>query len=219
MIENQYRRPAQPPQGRVDSSALLCGGLGLLLSGLLYWLGLLGKGDLKILDLFGGAVFREVVPSVLDTPALVVITALCCFGLALAMLDSCGVWRKLVLGVTLMVLVLALVPTLAVWNIYFAPMMSLVGIFWTWFAGVIYASHYQMPCDIPVESVAVVESAVTGSEVFDEMPLAGPESVVASPEILDVLDEMPLGVAEVKEVEKIEVKQMSDVDAKYKPKE
>lgn len=200
MTQNQYRHSTTP--GRVDSSALLCGGLGLLLSGVLYWVGLLGRGDLKILNLLSDAVFGGAAPSVLSAPVLITITALFCFGIAFAVLDSCGVWRRLILGITLMVLVLAMVPTLAVWDIYFPPMMSLVGVFWAWFAGILYASHYQMPCDSITQAIEQPEPVVVQPKVLEELPEAKPKNQAVK-----------------KNSKKKAKKKKSDPDAKYKPKE
>ncbi len=133
--------------GSLEVSTLLCGTLGLLVSGVLYWIGLLGKGDLGVFHLLSQPVFQGAVPSQLSAPILFLLTAVFCFGLAFAVLDSPGAWRRVVLGLTLLVLVIAMVPTLAVWDIYFPPMMCLVGVFWTWFVGMIYAGHHSMPCD------------------------------------------------------------------------
>lgn len=146
MSSNQHRQSTA--RGRVDGPALLCGAVGLIVAVVMFWVGLLGKGDLRILNLLHQPVFRGGEPDILSTAALVVLTVLFCFGLAFALLDSPGTWRRVVLGFTVLVLVVAMVPTLAVWNVYFPPMMTLVGVFWTWFGSMIYVSHHQMPCDV-----------------------------------------------------------------------
>lgn len=204
MTQNYHKHSATP--GRVDSSALLCGALGLLVSGVLYRIGLLGKGDLKILNLLSQPVFGDTVPSHLSTPVLFLLTGLFCLGLAFAVLDSPGVWRRLVLGLTLLILVVAMVPTLAVWNIYFPPVVSLVGVFWTWFASMMYASHHQMPCDRITPQVQQPETQQP-EEILLEVE---PEPLPEEEEIIQEIKEESNEKAESPKV---------DLDAKYKPKE
>lgn len=74
-------------------------------------------------------------------------SAVFCYGIAYAVLDSAGLWRRIVLGITAVVLTLAMVPAFAVWDIYFSPFVQLVGVFWSWFCVVLYTQHHQMPCD------------------------------------------------------------------------
>lgn len=201
MTQNNHKHTAAP--GRVHTSALLCGAVGLLVSGAMYWVGLLGKGDSRIFETLRQPVFRGAVPSELSVPVLFLVTTLFCFGLAFAVLDSPGVWRRVVLGLTLLVLVIAMVPTLAVWNIYFPPMMSLVGVFWTWFAGMMYASHHQMPCDDRSPVVQQPQPAEVKPEPVVEKKKPTPNAKKKT--------------AAKKSKKKAKVKK-EDPDAKYKPK-
>ncbi len=96
-------------------------------------LGLFMRGDARLKQALLEPVFQGEMPDALVTPALVVFAAVFCWGLAFAVLDSAGTWRRVVLGVTMMVIVLAMVPTFAVWDIYFSPFLPLIGVFWSWF--------------------------------------------------------------------------------------
>jgi hypothetical protein len=135
------------PAGRVDGPGLLYGGVGLALALAMQMLGLFMRGDGRLKQALLEPVFRGQLPDVLTTPALVIIAAVLCWGLAFAVLDSAGTWRRIVLGVTMVVIVLAMVPTFAVWNVYFSPFLPLVGVFWTWFCTMMYVNHHAMPCD------------------------------------------------------------------------
>ena len=194
-MSHKHHKSAILP-GRVGSSTLLYGSLGVIVAGVLYWIGLLGKGDQGVLDLILQSIFRGALPAEFGFPVLVSITTIFCYGIAFAVLDSAGTWRRVLLGLTVIILIVALVPTLALWEIYFPPMMSLVGVFWTWFISIIYANHHQMPCDhITFHSE---ESYI--AEMVSQ-PVIGAERVV---------EEFP-------SVEM--VKKPLDEDAKYKPSE
>jgi len=194
MTPDHHRHPATP--GRVDTAALLYGALGFAVAGVLKWVGMLEKGDQKIFGLLHKPVFHEVVPNILGVPTLFVLTLIFCFGLAFAVLDSSGTWRRVILGFTLLVLVAAMVPALAVWEIYFPPMMCLVGVFWTWFSSMIYANHHQMPCDVSGPKV----------QVSDAKP-----DVVSHPVAVDK-------IVEESQEEKVKTRKPSGDTDKYKPK-
>lgn len=133
--------------GRVDGSGLLYGGVGLALGMAMQWLGLFKRGDARLTSWLLESVFHGNTPEVLSLPWMVFVTAVFCFGLAYAVLDSSGMWRRLILGVTALILLLAMVPSFAVWNLYFSPFLPVVGAFWTWFCTIMYVSHHVMPCD------------------------------------------------------------------------
>ncbi|MBT8045029.1 MAG: hypothetical protein KJO79_08765 [Verrucomicrobiae bacterium] len=139
--------PQGYPEGRVDGPALLYGGVGLALSVAMQVIGLFKKGDARLLDVLIDPVFNNSAPDQLSMMVLVPVTAFFCFGIAFAVLDSAGMWRRVILGVTAFVVVIAMVPTLAVWDIYFSPFLPAVGIFWTWFCTLMYVNHHVMPCE------------------------------------------------------------------------
>ncbi|MBK1853478.1 hypothetical protein JO972_00750 [Verrucomicrobiaceae bacterium 5K15] len=199
MSSHHHNHPATP--GRVDSSTLLCGTVGLLLAVAMFWVGLLGKGDQRILDMLSQPVFRGTDPTILDTRVLIGLTLLACFGLSFAVLDSAGTWRRVVLGVTVLILVAALVPVLAVWEIYFPPMMTLVGVFWSWFCAMMYVSHHEMPCEL----LGAKPTPVKTKKV--DAPSAAPAK--AKP-----VAEQPTTTKAKKKKRKA-----SDADDKYKPKD
>ena len=197
-MSHQYDKNGVLP-GKVGVSTLLYGALGLLVAGALDWVGLLGKGDQRILDFIFEPVFRGVVNMEFGIAVTLPLTGVLCFGLAFSVLDSGGMWRRFLLGLTVAVLVLALVPTLALWGIYFPPMVCLVGIFWTWFTSIIYAGHHQMPCD----------DIITQSTVPYEVPVA----------VSEPLPEVEPDKVEENIVDEEEIQEPLDPDEKYKPSE
>ena len=118
--------------------------------------GLFKQGDTQLREKLLGAVFDGAAPEILTMPVLMIFAAVFSFGLAFAVLDSPGTWRRLILGITAVIVVLAMVPTFAVWQIYFSPFLPLIALFWSWFCSLMYANHHVMPCDVllakPAES-------------------------------------------------------------------
>ncbi|BDS06000.1 hypothetical protein NT6N_10400 [Oceaniferula spumae] len=163
--------------GRVDGPALLYGAVGLMFAVAMHWVGLFKKGNTRILEALMDPVFRGGDPQILSTPVLATLTAVFCFGLAFAVLDSSRAWRRIILGVTVLVLVLAMVPTLAVWNIYFPPMMTIVGVFWTWFCTMMYVNHHLMPCD----AIVSTPSQTVTAQPVTQPPSATPTQATPKP--------------------------------------
>ena len=145
MISNHQNHAPLP--GRVDGPGLLYGGIGLALAVAMQLVGLFKMGDARLKQSLIGSVFHGAAPDVLAMPFLVIVAAVFCFGLAFAILDSAGAWRRVILGITALVIVFAMVPTLAVWNIYFSPFLPVIALFWTWFCTMMYVNHHVMPCD------------------------------------------------------------------------
>lgn len=146
---------------RVDIPCVLYGSVGVGVALAMQVVGLLKNGDERLLGALLNPVFHGEMPGVLSLPVQLLITVVCCYGLAFIVLDSAGTWRRLLMGVTVLILVLAMVPTLAVWNIYFSPFLAAVGVFWTWFCTMMYVSHHHMPCEIQPApaSILTVSSA------------------------------------------------------------
>ncbi|MBT8036065.1 MAG: hypothetical protein KJO21_00845 [Verrucomicrobiae bacterium] len=135
------------PVGRVGGPGLLFGGVGLALAVAMQMLGWLARGDEQLKQVLLDPLFHGSISAVLAAPVLVVMAAIFCWGLAFAVLDSACTWRRMVVGVTMVVIVLAMVPTFAVWDVYFSPIIPLIAVFWTWFCTMMYVNHHVMPCD------------------------------------------------------------------------
>jgi hypothetical protein len=82
------------------------------------------------------------------------ITTLASFGLVGAILGTPGTGRRVILGITAFFLSLSLIPTFAVWGIFWKPFGLILAVAWAAFSSVIYASRHQMPC----ESVEIEEA-------------------------------------------------------------
>jgi len=143
-----HKQETIDPISRVDAPCLFHGTLGVCVGIFLQLIGMFQKGDGRLMDLLLNRVFSGEAPEVMQLPWLVLLSAVFCYALAFVVLDTYGTWRRVVLGVTVIVLILCMVPTLAVWNIYFSPFLPVVSVFWAWFSTLMYASHHRMPCDV-----------------------------------------------------------------------
>jgi len=150
---HHHHSSADIPISRVDGPCLLHGSVGVAVAIVLQWVGMFDKGDARLMDALLKPVFHGQMPEFLSFPLQILITAVFCYGLAFAVLDTAGTGKRIGLGITVLMLVLTMVPTLAVWNIYFPPFLPVVGVFWTWFCCMMYVSHHVMPCEVaPVNS-------------------------------------------------------------------
>jgi len=83
----------------------------------------------------------------------VLISAAASFGLIAAILGTPGAGRRSLLGVSALILVIALIPAFAVWGIFWKPFGVILSVVWAWFSGMIYTGIHSMPCEGVAESV------------------------------------------------------------------
>jgi len=158
---------------RVDGPCLLHGSVGVAVAIVLQWVGLFGKGDARLMDTLLQPVFHGQMPELLSFPFQILVTAVFCYGLAFAVLDTAGTAKRIGLGITVLVLVLTMVPTMAVWNIYFSPFLTVVGVFWAWFCCMMYVNHHVMPCEVTSVNTEVLmaeKQSLQGSETHTQSP-------------------------------------------------
>lgn len=191
-MSSQHHSSSTYPEGRVRGPGLLYGGIGLLLAGAMQAVGLFNKGDAALKESLSEALFAGAATDDVTLSLLLMTAAVFSFGVAFAVLDSAGSWRRLLLGISAIMVVLAMVPTFAVWRIYFSPFLPTVALFWAWFCTMMYANHHVMPCD--------------------GQPMATQVPVVTRPESAQAPEEGRLPAPEA-------AKQRSDPNARYKPRD
>lgn len=147
MSLHQHYHRTDHQVSRLDWPCLVYGSVGFGVGIALQLVGLFKQANGYLLALMHKPVFHGANPETLPLPVLVCLTGILCYGVAFVILDTAGTWRRLVIGVTVLVLVVAMVPTLAVWKIYFPPFLPLSGVFWTWFCAMMYVNHHVMPCE------------------------------------------------------------------------
>jgi len=129
---------------------MLYGGVSMALALAMQLLGLFELGDARLQQSLSW-ILSDSFQTVVSEPVLFMMAAMFSFGIAFAVLDSPAAWRRIVLGLTALVLVLAMVPVCALWQIYFSPFFVVVAYFWAWFCTMMYTSQHVMPCEIGVD--------------------------------------------------------------------
>jgi hypothetical protein len=129
---------------------MLYGGVSMALALAMQLLGLFELGDARLQQSLSW-ILSDSFQVVVSEPVLFMLAAMFSFGIAFAVLDSPAAWRRIVLGLTALVLVLAMVPVCALWQIYFSPFFVVVAYFWAWFCTMMYTSQHVMPCEIGVD--------------------------------------------------------------------
>lgn len=137
--------PAAKPTGHLPVPLLIFGTVSLLLGMMAEVAGVFAgpAGWLRGLwDQQGLEVKAELgLPGVIGP----VMTGVACFGLVAALLSTPGLGRRMLLGVSALVLVLGMVPALAVWGIFWNPSAMLLSVAWAWFSACVYAQTHVMP--------------------------------------------------------------------------
>lgn len=199
---------------RVDIPCLLYGTIGVCLALAMHVVGLLKIGDKMMLEFLTVAVFKGQFPKELSMPVQVVLTAVFCYGLAFVILDTVGTWRRVLIGGTVLVLAMSMVPTLAVWNIYFSPFLVVVGVFWTWFCTMMYVNHHLMPCEV-AHAAQVPPSVLSVSSAYKQ-PSA---TEVARVDLEEKKQMTVIAASPAAPVPVVEEPKPKDELAKYQPKE
>lgn len=109
------------------------------------------------------------------------------FGLAMAVLDSPGKWRRCALGLMVVVLMLTLVPVLALWGVLWLPIFALVAVLWTLLSAFIYSSHHIMPCEATLVTVPGRDKPAKIEIHHETVPLPVRKKAMAKPE--DMVEE------------------------------
>lgn len=135
-------------KGHVGSSGFLYGSVGLAFALVLETLGFFEQVNHWLVLIVENHITMGVHMSRLSLLPSVIAVAAVCIGVALVILDSSSHWRRVLIAVSSLVLIVVMVPALAVWNIYFSPFLALVGVFWASLCAIIYASQHRMPCDV-----------------------------------------------------------------------
>jgi hypothetical protein len=153
----------QKTPGTVGTTSLLIGSMSL---GLAVGLGVLGFWDhanellTSWMTQLGGEA-RKV-----PTQWILVMAALMAYLPPFAMLLSPGLWRRLVLWISAMILAIAWIPVLALAAWQMPPCLPLVAGFWSGLCALVYASRHILPCevvikDVPLKKIVIRDASIT----------------------------------------------------------
>ena len=154
--------------GRPLTVALVVGSLSFALGLVLLTSGVLGGIGEKLLAGYRAAGF--VLPDdEVGAGWSVGILFVICYGVAWLLLETPGLGRRILLLFTALLLAVAASPVLALWGVFWCPLVVLFAGAWSGFCAIMWGHHHIMPCE-------VVEEPHPGKVIS----MAGRESRVSS---------------------------------------
>lgn len=154
------------PPGHVATPVWLTGGMGLLLAAGFHFFGLLDLLNQSLSDLFAEQNLISSNPAIAPE-ALWLATAVMAFGLAWAILQMPGNWRRITIWIGTQGVILGWVPVAAMGKTS-APVAALwVACAWSGLCSIIYASRHLMPVDVMSENHSLQPSDVENPDGLD----------------------------------------------------
>ncbi len=166
------------PAGEVVIPALLCGAVGTVFSSILYLVGIYDGLGQALQDKYVGEPYLMQGDYALHDGWNFILLVVMCFGISFAVLDSDMVWRRVMLFLLAIVVVVLCSPVMMMWDIFWSPVMVIIGLLWSWFCAFIYSVQHIMPCErlVPMRVAQPVKLAkehqVKPSKVKNETPHA-----------------------------------------------
>ncbi len=133
----------QPP-GHVLVPAATIGALSLVLAVGLYVIGILNHLNEGITNILSEG---KDLPKSLPPWTLWLAAILCAFGISFSILSVAGIWRRMILWITTMVLVMGWGPVLALAARKPEIAVVVIAVGWSGVCALVYASRHHMACD------------------------------------------------------------------------
>jgi hypothetical protein len=138
--------PIRLPRGTVALPALAIGGMSLALAGGFHFLGLLGRIERGLLAI-PGQLGLSGEPQVFPAGFAWSVAATLGFLLPWLLLQSPASWRRVVLWLTVLALVLGWIPVMGLAAKWCPLAPSLVTVAWSGLCALIYGARHRMPCE------------------------------------------------------------------------
>ncbi len=144
------------PIGTVGVPALLCALTGSVLAVSMEWMGFLHELTEKLTQFWQNDPFFLIDPVLVSSEWNWLVTFLVSWLVAYFTLASAEVWRRILVGMMAVLVLVGFMPSLALWGILWLPIVSGVSVLWTWTCASLYGGQHAMPCD----TVAVAREPV-----------------------------------------------------------
>ncbi len=82
-------------------------------------------------------------------------------GVAYVVLDSVGKWRRVLIVMIVLTLVISFSPLLMLWDVFWVPPVEVSAILWAWLCAFFYASQHVMPCELGISHKMLRKKNVT----------------------------------------------------------
>lgn len=164
-MAKQTHTPNELPPGHVRMPVVLTGSMGLALAGGLDLLGMLEVFNQHLAGLFTDD--AEPLTPVVSTKVLWIATAIVAYGMALIVLEIPGNWRRLVIWISTMAVIVGWLPVAIIANAHAPVAAPLVAAAWAGLCTIIYAARHHMEADAPLTAPAVEAAEPESSDVTD----------------------------------------------------
>ncbi len=139
---------SQDPPGKIAGPGFLFGLVGMLLASGLHLLGLFGRLNSQLDEVFATGPLGQIDLQRLPVSVEMMVASVLAMGLSYAVLDSARAWRRVILGISLLILIGTMVPVFALWGLLYSPFLTFTAVLWSWFCSKMYTMHHIMPCEI-----------------------------------------------------------------------
>lgn len=112
--------------------------------------GVMRGAELGLLEFYRGAGFPIGAGASQPWWALLLLVVLV-YGVALLLLEVPGTARRVMLALTLLVLAAAASPVMALWGLFWSPLIVLVSVGWSAFCATLWSRNHPMPCEAEEE--------------------------------------------------------------------
>lgn len=155
------------PKGEVVIPALVCGMVGIVLTTILSLIGRYKGIDQILKESYLAEPFRMEDSYTLHGAWNWFFVLLLSFGISFSVLDSDKIWRRVMLFLLALVVTMMASPVFMMWDIFWSPVMVVVGLLWSWFCAFIYSVQHAMPCElsVPVKKVKPTKPVIPAKAV------------------------------------------------------
>ena len=136
----------EKPQAHIGQASIVIGSLAIVLAAGLAVVGLLDRMDPVLADLMRSRV-DVAIPKAVPDWLLWVFTAFAAYGLAFVLLSVSGGWRRWILWITSLALVLLWAPILSLASHEPRTAAPLVTVLWSGICAFVYVGNHRMPED------------------------------------------------------------------------
>lgn len=136
--------------------ALLCALAGTVLAVGLDMMKIFSSAAQSLASYWESAPFYLVEPFLVRSEIHWVLAFFISWGVTGLTLSSAATWRRVLVGLMLLSVLITLSPVFALWGILWLPMVTGIAALWSWGCAVAYAAQHRLPCEESCELAVVV---------------------------------------------------------------
>jgi len=181
--------------GQVVVPSILCGAAGVLFAVILHFLAIYEGVDGSLKRWFESQNILYIITLEASLLALTVVAGVLAFAIAFFCLGSAFFWRRCVLGVAGLAVIIGGVVSCALWGVHLPAAMIFFSYVWSWLCASIYASQHVMPA----EEVYLFDESDENLTIEEDEPAPGVVISIQQASEEAVQSENPESLAKVDE--------------------